>query len=82
MSDARERDEDMYDENSVPIKSLPKSLHPYYSMDKIRDPTISVEDKVSLVKIYGKSSKEWVIPRSINAREFAIDMILHQLNEA
>jgi hypothetical protein len=51
-------------------------------MDKIRDPSISTEDKVSLVKIYGKNSKDWVIPRSANAREFAIDMILHQLTEA
>ena len=82
MSDFKEKEEVSYDEASVPLKSLPKSLQPYYSMEKIRDPNIPVEDKVSLVKIYGKNSKEWVIPRSSNAREFAIDMILHQLTDA
>jgi serine/threonine-protein phosphatase PP1 catalytic subunit len=82
MSDLKETEEVKYDESSVPMKSLPKSLHPYYAMEKIRDPNIPVEDKVSLVKIYGKNSKEWVIPRSSNAREFAIDMILHQLTDA
>ena len=77
MSDLKESEPIKYDDNSVPLKNLPKVLHPYYAMEKIRDPNIPVEDKVSLVKIYGKNSKEWVIPRSTNAREFAIDMILH-----
>ena len=48
----------------------------------IRSKEVPVEDKLSLVKIYGKNSKDWVIPRSARAREFALDMILHQLNEA
>jgi len=83
MSDLKEKEESVtYDENSLPIKSLPKVLHPYYSLDIIRSPDIPVEDKVSLVKIYGKNSKEWMIPRSARAREFAIDMILHQLTDA
>ena len=41
-----------------------------------------LDEKLNLVKIYGKNSKEWTIPRSARAREFALDMILHQLNEA
>jgi len=48
----------------------------------IRSKDVPVDDKLSLVKIYGKNSKDWVIPRSARAREFALDIILHQLNEA
>ena len=54
----------------------------YYSLDLIRSKEVPVEDKLSLVKMYGKNSKEWMQPRSARAREFALDMILHQLNEA
>jgi hypothetical protein len=83
MSDLKEKEEvPTYDDNSVPLKTLPKILHPYYSLDIIRNPDIPADDKVSLVKIYGKNSKEWMIPRSARAREFAIDMILHQLTDA
>jgi hypothetical protein len=45
-------------------------------MDAVRNAEIPVDDKVNFVKIYGKNSKDWVIPRSARAREFALDMIL------
>jgi len=35
-----------------------------------------------LLKQYGKNVKEWMPPRTPRAKEFALDMILHQLNEA
>ena len=51
--------------NAVPLKSLPKSLQPYYNdFEMIRSPDITTEDKLSLVKIYGKNTKEWTLPRS------------------
>lgn len=67
---------------TVSQKSLPKALQPYYSIEMIQQADISVDEKVSLVKQYGKNAKEWVLPRTAKAREFALDMILHQLNDA
>ena len=43
----------------------------------IRSKEVPVEEKLNLLKIYGKNSKEWSIPRQARAREFALDMILH-----
>ena len=43
----------------------------------IRSKDVPLDEKLNLVKIYGKNSKEWTIPRSVRAREFALDMILH-----
>ena len=45
--------------NVVAMKSLPKVLHPYYSMDSIKNADIPVNDKLNLVKQYGKGSKDW-----------------------
>lgn len=69
-------------EDSVPLKQLPKNLQMLYSIETIRSKEVPLDEKVNLVKVYGKNSKEWAMPRSARAREFAIDMILHQLNEA
>ena len=66
----------------MPLKQLPKGLQFLYSIDLIRSKDVPLDEKLNLVKIYGKNSKEWTIPRSARAREFAIDMCLHQLNEA
>lgn len=41
-------------------KSLPKALQPYYELDCIKNPEISLEDKTNFLKVYGKNSKEWV----------------------
>ena len=49
-------------------KSLPKALQPYYELDCIKNPDITLEDKQNFTKIYGKNSKEWVQPRSAKAR--------------
>lgn len=62
---------------TVSQKSLPKVLQPYYSIDLIQQADIPVEEKVNLVKQYGKNAKEWVLPRTAKAREFALDMILY-----
>ena len=32
-------------ENEIPFRALPKSLQPYYGMDFIKDPEISIEEK-------------------------------------
>ena len=36
---------------------------------------------MSLEKMHGKNAKEWQIPKSDKAREFALDQILQQLND-
>lgn len=64
-------------EDSVPLKSLPKGLQFLYSIDIVRSKDVPLDEKLNLAKIYGKNSKEWAIPRSARAREFAIDMVLH-----
>jgi len=65
-----------YEKQSVSMKALPKQLHPYYNLESIRDPEITNEEKIHLLKVYGKASKEWTPPKSAVAREFALDMIL------
>ena len=73
-------EEGKIEENAVPIKSLPKSLQPYYNdFEVIRNPDIPNEEKLNMVKTYGKNSKEWVQPRSLRESEFALDMIIYQL---
>ena len=37
---------------------------------------------MSLEKMHGKNAREWMIPKSEKAREFALDQILLQLNDA
>ena len=64
-------------EDSVPLKQLPKSLQFLYSIDLIRSKDVPLDEKLNLVKVYGKNSKEWTIPRSARAREFALEMVLH-----
>jgi hypothetical protein len=46
-------------------------------LELIRSKDVPLEEKQNLVKIYGKNSKEWSIPRSERARQFAMDMILY-----
>ena len=48
----------------------------------MRSADLSADDKLSLLKTYGKGAKDWTPPKSARVREFALDMILHQLNEA
>lgn len=43
-------------ENEIPYRALPKALQPYFSMDIIKDPEIPMEEKLNLVKAYGKNS--------------------------
>ena len=64
------------DESTVPLKTLPKALQPYYSLEQIKSNEITLEEKTNLVKVYGKQSKEWIIPRTPSSRDFALDMIL------
>ena len=64
--------------NEVSLKSLPKILQPYYNIDLVRSSEMTQDEKISLVKMYGKTNmKEWVAPRTGKAKEFALDMILH-----
>ena len=63
------------------IRQLPKDLHPYFSLDIIKDSTITVSEKQSLVKTYGKDAKSWVAPKTEIQRKFAIDSIIFQLYE-
>ena len=48
----------------------------------IRSPELNNDDKMNLIKLYGKGVKDWTPPKSERVRQFALDMILHQLNEA
>ena len=48
----------------------------------IRNPDISNDEKLNLVKVYGKNSKEWTQPRSERESQFALDNIIYQLNDA
>ena len=64
------------DESTVPFKTLPKILQPYYNIDQIKSNELSIEEKTNLVKIYGKQTKEWIVPRTASTRDFALDMIL------
>ena len=68
--------------NEIPFRALPKALFPYYSMDLIKDPEISIEEKLNLVKAYGKNSKDWIPPKSVRSREFALDMSIFLLEDA
>ena len=36
--------------NEIPFRALPKALFPYYSMDLIKDPEISIEEKLIWLK--------------------------------
>lgn len=51
-------------------------------MDAIKSAEIPAEDKLNFMKIYGKNSKDWNIPRSAKAKQFALDMILFMLTDA
>ena len=68
--------------DEIPMKSLPKALQPYYALKIIKDSRVEESEKLSLVKIYGLEAKDWVTPKTPNAKEFALDMILLQLTEA
>jgi hypothetical protein len=46
-------------ENEVDKKSLPKLVQPYYGIDYIRRADIGNDEKLNLVKQYGKSAKDW-----------------------
>ena len=70
------------DKKEVPLKSLPKQLQLYYSIPLIRSADLSNEDKLNLLKLHGKGAKDWTPPKSARVREFALDMVLFQLNEA
>ena len=61
------------------MKSLPKVLHPYYSIQTIQNADIPIDDKMALVKQYGKGAKDWVVPRTERSRTFALEMILYTL---
>lgn len=69
-------------EDEIPLKSLHKSLQPYHSLKLIKDKNVQESEKLVLVKTYGLESKEWVTPKTKNAKEFALDMVLLQLTEA
>jgi hypothetical protein len=69
-------------EERLQIKDLPKVLQPYADLEIIQNPNIPVDDKLNMLKVYGKNSKEWLLPRSTRAREFAIQMIIHELLDA
>lgn len=66
----------------MPLNKLPKALQLYYSVDLIRSPELSNDEKLSLVKQFGKGVKEWNPPKTDRVKAFAVDMILYQLNEA
>lgn len=68
---------------SVDAKNLKKELLPYQKLKIIKSSDVPEAEKLSLVKQYGLNSKEpWVAPKTANAREFALDMMLLQLTEA
>lgn len=69
-------------QNEIPYRALPKALFPYYSLDLIKDPEISIEEKLNLVKAYGKNSKDWLPPKSARSREFVLDMSIFLLEDA
>jgi hypothetical protein len=51
-------------------------------MSLIKDPEITIEEKINLVKAFGKNSKDWIPPKSARSREFALDMSIFLLEEA
>jgi len=55
---------------------LPKLLHPYFSIDLIKDGNIKDAEKLALVKVYGKASKEWSAPKTEMQKIFAIDSVI------
>ena len=63
----------------VAMKALPKILQPYYSISTIQNADIPLDDKMALVKQYGKGAKDWSVPRTERARTFALEMILYTL---
>ena len=69
-------------DDEIPLKSLHKSLQPYHALKLIKDSKVLESEKLTLVKTYGLESKEWVTPKTKNAKEFALDMVLLQLTEA
>ena len=58
-------------------KKLPKSLQKFYSIDLIRNPEVSNDEKETLVKNYGENCKDWAAPKSDRVKDFALDMILY-----
>ena len=50
MADVMNSGNSLDNPNEVSLKSLPKALHPYYSIDCIRSPEVTIEEKTSLVK--------------------------------
>ena len=62
-------------------KTLPKDLHPYFSMEIIKNGNISTQEKLALVKTYGKGTTSWVVPKTEIQKQFALDSMIFQLYE-
>ena len=62
---------------------MKKELLPYQKLKLIKSADVPEAEKLNLVKQYGLNSKEpWIAPKTANAREFALDIMLLQLTEA
>lgn len=57
-------------------------MQPYYHLDMIKSGNLDTNQKLNYLKLYGKATKDWPVPKTAVEKQFALDMIIYQLTEA